>query len=367
MKDNLAIFFRNGSKPVPRALRMMKVAEDLGYKSVFCGAIRENDIESSGIWEGFKFYRVGSKYPLLNGKGLITYLKYTFIFNFYLYRFFKKKSPKILVASDFEVMIPALLYSLIFRVSLIYNIHDNLAQRYNVNKITYFFLNCLEGLAVLMSNAALVPEEFRKSSLPKWCIHKISIVKNIPGKISFSEPKFDGNKIKLFYGGWLNYNRGIKQLIELANSNDLFELEIAGSGSISIINEIKSNKNITYLGYLTHEESLRKTREAHFIPIFYNPKILINKYAASNKLAETLAVGRPLLVNSELVILNSFKSYDCIISDKYENINNIGHTLIEIFNDRDKYLEVCKKSRKLYEKYYNWDEAYKEMKRIILK
>ena len=80
MNKKLSIFFRNGSKPVPRALRMMKIANDLDYDAIFCGAIRENDSEVEGTWEGFKYFRVGEKYPLLNGKGFLTYIKFTYKF-----------------------------------------------------------------------------------------------------------------------------------------------------------------------------------------------------------------------------------------------------------------------------------------------
>ncbi len=364
-KSKLAIFFRNGSKPVPRALRMMQVAKNQGYDSIFCGAIRENDSEIQGTWESFKYFRVGDKYPLLNGKGLLTYIKFTYKFCKGLYFFFKEKKPDLLVASDFEVMIPAIIYSKFYDIRLIYNIHDNLAQRYNVPKFIAFILNFLEGIMVMFAESALVPEGFRRDLLPVWCRAKIQVVKNTPGDIPFSEPTFVGNKIRLFYGGWLNWGRGLKDLIKIAESNPNIELVIAGPGTEDIISYIEGFKSVTYLGYITHEQSLIETSKAHFIPSFYNPNTSINRYAASNKLAEALAVGRPLLLNSELKILASFKDYDCVLKKDYKDIFELGKVINDLINDRDLYFDMCIKSRKLFEEKYSWTEAKIKMENMV--
>lgn len=366
MSKKKIFFFRNGSLPVPRALRMMRIANDLNHESIFIGAKREEKIKDYENWEGFKIYRVGEKYPLLNGRGLKIYIKYTVMFARSLYKFFKKENPDILVASDFEVVIPAIIYSITHKKKLIYNIHDNLAQRYNVSKLTYSVLNLLEGIAVLFSDSSLVPEDFRKKSLPFWCQKKINVVKNIPGNIDYQKPKFENNgKIKLFYGGWLNENRGLDQMIELVNRNDMIELELAGPGSSETINKLKKNKKIKYLGYLSHSETLKKTADAHFIPVFYNPITPINRYAASNKLAETMAIGRPLLVNNELIILKNFINYNFIITKNYNDIVDIGDKLIEIYRNKKKYENMCLESRKAYNTYYSWDEAKAKMIEIL--
>ena len=75
MNKKEMVFFRNGSLPVPRAIRMMRIAKDLNYKAYFVGAKRENKIDDFEVWEDFEIYRVGKKYPLLNGKGMKLYLK----------------------------------------------------------------------------------------------------------------------------------------------------------------------------------------------------------------------------------------------------------------------------------------------------
>tara|TARA_B100000965_G_scaffold406670_1_gene447065 strand:+ start:3364 stop:4464 length:1101 start_codon:yes stop_codon:yes gene_type:complete len=361
----LAIFFRNGSRPVPRAIRMMKTAEELGYKSIFCGAFRNVSDTKESYLDGFQIIRVGKLYPLLNGKKILTYMYYTFFFCVSLYKYFKKTKPSLLVASDFEVMIPAIIYSKMYNIRLIYNIHDNLAERYNLPSFIRYILNIIEGAAAILSESAMVPEIFRKTSLPMWCQHKIHIVKNTPGDISFSKPPPFDEKIKLFYGGWLNWGRGIKELINIAESNPNIDIRIAGSGSDDIISFIEKHNSVTYLGHISHKQSIIETQNAHFIPSFYNPSTIINRYAASNKLAEAMAVGRPLLINSEMEIIKSFKDRNSYLSYNYENISNIGADLFQLMNEKNKYLEMCKESRLIFEEQYTWNVAKKKMIELI--
>lgn len=361
----LAIFFRNGSRPVPRAIRMMKTAEELGYESIFCGALRSSSDSKESYLDGFRVIRVGKLYPLLNGKKLLTYIKYNFVLCIGLYKYFRKTKPSLLVASDFEVIIPAIIYSKMYNVRLIYNIHDNLSERYNLPSFLRYILNIMEGAATILSESAIVPEIFRKTSLPKWCQHKIHIVKNTPGDISFSNPPPFDKKIKLFYGGWLNWGRGIKELVHIAESNPNIDIRIAGSGSDDIISFIKKHNSVTYLGHISHEQSILETQSAHFIPSFYNPSTIINRYAASNKLAEAMAVGRPLLINSEMEIIKSFKDKNSYLSYKYENISNIGADLFELMNEKNKYLEMCKQSRLIFEEQYTWNAAKQKMIELI--
>ena len=129
---------------------------------------------------------------------------------------------------------------------------------------------------------------------------------------------------------------------------------------------VKSHSFVEYLGYITHEKLLSLSADAHFIPSFYDPAIMINKYAASNKLAEALAVGRPLLLNSEMKILNSFRGFDCIIESEYRVAHDLGPRLIELMNDGKRYIEMCEESRKVFEKEYSWEDAYNVMKKMII-
>ena len=57
----------------------------------------------------------------------------------------------------------------------------------------------------------------------------------------------------------------------------------------------------------------------------------INRYAASNKIAEALGIGRPVIINKELEIYKILKKYDCSIAVDYKD-NNINTSLSKITN-----------------------------------
>jgi len=68
-----AVFLRQGSRPIPRVARMMRVARELGYNPVFFGAYRDANLPAQDSWEGFEIQRVGKFFPLVNGTRLGTY------------------------------------------------------------------------------------------------------------------------------------------------------------------------------------------------------------------------------------------------------------------------------------------------------
>lgn len=361
-----AIFARLGSRPIPRVIRMMKVAKELGYNPLFCGAMREADLKTEDTWSGWNVVRVGKTFPLLNGKRPFLYVKSVFNYNLGLYRLLKTRKPGFVHASDCEAMPAAILYSFLHNIRLIYNIHDNVAQRYSIPAFAMWILNVIEGLLVLASDVTLVPEEFRRDALPSWCRRKIKVIRNTPEDQGFSPPELTGDgKIRLFYGGWLDWGRGLKTMVTLAERTPEIELRMAGEGAPEIVEYLKAHPRVTYLGFISHAESLEHTRWCHFVPSIYEPSRIINLYAASNKLAEALSVGRPLLINKEVKLAEQFADRPCIVSDTYTEIEKIGDRLKAMMADKERYLAACRAARDLYDERYAWEPVHQAIRRVI--
>ena len=87
--------------------------------------------------------------PLLNGKNFILYAWFVFTLNIAILFNLLKKRPQLVHVSDYEHFF-LLKYILFFRAKLIYNIHDNFSQRYNLPKAIKKGLNILEGINVLL-------------------------------------------------------------------------------------------------------------------------------------------------------------------------------------------------------------------------
>jgi glycosyltransferase involved in cell wall biosynthesis len=363
MTDNpkLAAFARMGSRPIPRVVRMMTVAASAGYECIFLAARRDEDLAIEDTWEGWRILRLGRPFPLLNGTRPFLYAGSVLRYNWDLFKTLNRMKPGLVHASDCETMPAAILYKWRSRARLIYNIHDNLAQRYRVPSFVAKAMNAVEGLFVLCSSSAVVPEGFRREALPNWCKRKVAVVRNTPIDQGFSPPEFPADKhVRIFLGGWLDWGRGLRALIELAETNPRVELRIAGEGSPAIVTELKSNSRLVYLGFLDHNRVLEETRRSHFVSALYDPDRIINRFAASNKLAEALSVGRPVILNTEMEIAKDFHSDPCVVALPYTQAATGGSRLIELYDDRTAYLDACSRARAAYDGRYSWNIVRKQ-------
>jgi len=362
----IAAFIRMASRPVPRVQRGMAVAKELGYEPVFCGALREDGLKRTDVWAGFPLVRIGKRFPLLNGKRFFLYFYSTAFFQLSLLQFLFSRRPKLVHASDIETMPGSMIYCLLMRTPLIYNVHDNLSQRYNLPEWVQGFLNTIEGAFILCSATTMVPEEFRKSALPSWCQHKISVVRNTPQNVAFSEPaNASDRQLRLFYGGWLDWGRGLAKMVQLAEAIPNCQLVVAGEGSKEIVDFLKSSASIKYIGFIEHQQAIEETRKSHFVLAFYRPNTVINRYAASNKLAESLAVGRPLVLNSEMKITETLGENLSILSSPFDSIETLQQKILDLYNDEARYQEACNEARKLYNSNYDWDHVKGELTNVF--
>lgn len=347
------IFLRFTARPVSRVVRMMTVAREAGYDVLFIGAYREKGLPRETLWEGLPVRRLGPHFPLLNGRGLFRYVYCVLACNVFFFLELWREAPSVVHASDVETMPAAALYRILTSRRVVFNIHDNLAQRYALPSSINALLNVIEGLAVLAAHKALVPETFRRDALPPWCRSKVSVIRNLPLKEMRAAPPvpFEGGRIRIFYGGWLDWQRGLRALLALAEDQDI-EVRIAGEGSSEIINEIRASR-ATYLGFLSSEDVYRETEACHYVPVLYDPSRLINRYSASNKLAETLSLGRPLIINQEMEVARDLGDGPGLLKVEYEKAGLIAPRLRALLADSQAYAGACANARIIYETWYD--------------
>ena len=358
---NRAMFLRTTARPVSRVVRMMTVARDAGFDPVFVGAFRDKAVLAEDSWEGFPVRRVGRTFPLLNGTRPFTFVRCVLSCNLGYLSMLWKEKPPIVHASDIETTPAAIVYRLTHRSRLIFNVHDNLAQRYSLPGWANGCLNAIEGIAALFSDVTLVPEPFRRTALPAWCRHKVVVIRNLPSDDGPQSPAppFENGKIRLFYGGWLDWQRGIDALLKLGQEPDI-ELRIAGEGAAEIVERIKQVPQVTFLGFLSSAAVMEETLRSHFVPVLYDPSRVINRFAASNKLAETLSAGRPMILNEEMEIAKDLTGGPGIISTPYAQAATIAPKLRALAADPAAYKRACDNARELYNKYYDWQRVRRD-------
>lgn len=356
MNKHSLVCIRTASRPNPRIVRLVSVAEEMGIETLYLGAVRERNIPRSDFVNGISVRRLGRYYPMLNGRGLISYLVGTFIFNVSAFCFLLKNKPKIVHVSDVESFPCSILYKILFRKKILYNIHDNLAQRYPLPVFINYFLNLMEGIFVVLSSVTIVPEDFRAKALPAFCRRKIKVVRNSPMDLNVLSPKEISckNEVVIIYSGWIDSKRGVDVLLRVADRINNIRVVVVGEGDPNVIEIIKNHKKCDYRGYVSYKDSIGLLAEAHFVYIHYSPERIINRFAAPNKLPESLAAGRIPIINSEIVLSEKVADFNCGVVSLYGDEESLYKQITDIRNSPEQYRVMCANARMLFESEYSW-------------
>ncbi len=352
----VAVLARLVSRPIPRLMRVATVLEELGFAPRFVGAYRDADLPQDAVWNGIPVRRVGVRFPMLNGTRPFFYVWAVLRFNLGLWNELRRARPDVVHASDIETMPASVLYQLFHRTFLIYNVHDNLAQRYRLPRLVNQFLNGCEGIAVICSDVTLVPEGFRRDSLPAFCRSRIRVFRNTPIDPGYSPKATGAARPKVFYGGWLDWQRGVRQMVDAAEGTDV-EIVVAGEGASEIVGFLAGRPNVTYRGYLSNADCLDEMRNADLIVATYDPSREINIFSASNKIAEGLALGRPLLVNKEMKIAQYLMAHSACIDVPYAEVPEWRKVFQKLATEGERLAAIGRAARQCYERDYLWSRV----------
>jgi glycosyltransferase involved in cell wall biosynthesis len=368
------IFLRTCTRPIPRVLRFMEISRRMGLEPEFWGAYRDKELGRDEVYEGEKVTRKGDFFPLVNGSQGKKYVKGVYNYCSAAVRDLKKikRDVKVIHCSDVEPFMATVVFRLFSRAKVIYNIHDNLSQRYcQFPAWVNFILNQIEGMCVVLSTVAVVPEEFRRAALPWWCRYNVKVAKNSPmSAIHVPGRKFDENStLMILYAGWLDEGRCIEQLIALAEAKPWIEIIIAGDGDPSIhqlVDEkVKVLPNLIYKGYVANSEAIELTQQCDLVFANYKANRVINIFAASNKIAEALCTGRPVIINQEIKISKIIQQYDCGVVEAFGDIDGIINKLQRYRSEKGLYEQESKNARQLYDEQYSWEQVQQSIEVVI--
>lgn len=322
-----------------------------GLSCAFVGQRRDNRTEVEGSIEGFDYLLLGRVHRPLGGKSFVGYVHGLLSYNWHLYKLLLRVRPKYVVASDFESFPASRLASWIIHAKLAYNIHDNLAQRYSLPRFLKSILNVFEGINVLLADKVSTPADFRSKALPSWSNRNILTIPNVPsGRLPRKVNQRRTEKLTIGYVGWINETRGIEHLLNAAKENNKLLVRIAGSGDDSLLREIQETIRVEYLGVLSRDASLQIISECDYIFSFYSPNEEININSASNKIAESLAIGTPLLINKELMVAKQIEKFKCSVQEAYDQGINVERMLSI---SEEKYLGMTVRSQDAYNALYD--------------
>jgi len=280
--------------------------------------------------------------------------------------------------SDLDTFYPAIIIKILKKNILYYTIYDfysqNATRIVKLNKITLLLntlIEKLEKLGLRFIDHLFLVDESRKMQIKGALYKKYSIIYNSPKDSikSLVKINFDSNKTVLFYGGILDYSRGIVFALKAITNIPNTIFVIAGIGPCEDIIFKFSQKypeKIIYLGYVSYEKIIQYTYSSDAVLAFYDPNVPNNHFASPNKLYESMMCGKPIITNEGTSMAKKVKEENCGLVVTYGDVKGLKNALLLIKNDFNlkKFLGI--NARRAYETKYNWEIMEKKILSIYL-
>lgn len=373
---NILYLRSNPIDPDPRVEKEMSAAIEFGYKPIALGWDREQRKDNSRIKKD-KIYLYNGEVELykfnikagfgVGAKNIIPLIKWQLELTKWLIKNIKKYD--LIHACDFDTVLPALFMKIVFRKKYVYDIFDFYIDSFSVPNNLKWIIKKIDFFAIKNANATIIVNETRKKQIegakPKELvvIHNTPVQEDIENKCSSKL-----NKCKtIFYGGILTDNRMIRETMSICERHPEWEFIIAGFGLLEqeCIKKSQQFKNIKFLGKINHKEIIKNTISSDVIFACYDPTVPNHKYSSPNKLYEAMMCRKPIIVCKDTGIDKLVLS-KCIGEVCDFNENSLEQAFNKIFEDEERYLDMCKNSGNLYESDYKWDIMKERLKKIYI-
>ena len=316
-KTNFLYIVNTSDEPNNVIFSHAKFAELAGFTPIFVFPFRDVKLNHDSYYKNYKTIRLN--FIFKNS----THLEY-FVSNLKLIFFttkillFEKKAKHIL-AIDLTGTIASLFLKL-RGASIFTLVNDNFSARYEVSKFVYKALCFFEGFSYkALSTSCIFPDQCRYDLLGSPNLSSYHIVHNVLNDLD--APAYVGNKdeaVIVLICGWLVASRGLELVKEiLSKTNENVKFLLVGSGDVDLIDQLVQSNRITYLGHISRQETLKIMSRVDVTFAFYNPNILINRYALPQKVFDAILVGAPLCLNSEVKMSDSLVKLGACFSAGY--------------------------------------------------
>jgi len=280
---------------------------------------------------------------------------------FWVWTFIKlcRYAPGSVHACDLGTVAPCYLYKILFRRKLVFDVFDRYAMAYIPRNRNFFFkmlysaVNWIEEYFAKRSDVLInVSDEMLQTyrNRPKNCCTIMNCSEDIMVNVS----KAKSNRFRILFTGHIRPGRGLEILPDIVK--DLKETELIITGRVedrNLLKKINGISNITYQGFLDHDEVLQLEANSDVMVALYDLNFQTqNKFVMGNKLFEAMMCGIPIITNVAHEIVNET---GCGIIVEYDKIDQIRDAIITL---RDNPV-LCKKlgdnGRKAFLEKYNWN------------
>ncbi|MCK5397921.1 MAG: glycosyltransferase family 4 protein [Thermoplasmata archaeon] len=374
---HVLMLLSNPFRPDPRVHKEARSLIQAGYRVTILCWDREQKHPKNETIDGIQLIRLGPESSFENSKVFVKTLR----------KFWKEARKEmaamkfdLIHAHDLDTLAPAVKEARKRKIPIIYDSHE-IYHEMAGERLSGFMVRMLrsyEKRMVKKPDALITVNEKLEEVFKNFGAKNTHVIMNchLGEPVNMLDVDVLEKKLGLkdkktaMYIGVLEPNR---QLIELAkahvSSQDDFILIYGGYGSLEP--EIKklansSNGRLIFLGRIPPNKVPIYNELVHVLIATYDPRLKNNRLGAPNKLFESMAAGRPIIVSEGTYAAQVIKSTGSGLTANY----NGKAALVEISKllaDAELYSRCAKAGRLAFESNYNWLAQEKKLLAIYSK
>jgi glycosyltransferase involved in cell wall biosynthesis len=267
---------------------------------------------------------------------------------------------KLAFCHDFEAAVAVWICAKILRRKYIYHIHDNFTLRYKLPSAVRRICDAMDARFIGDAFAIIVPDASRILPYAEPFRDKILVLPNtfpLDTRVPVQWRK-ETDEFTVLALGSITQARGIDVLLDAASQVPGVRVLMAGYvGESALVQRIESSSGVDYRGLLQPEEALRLYLESDIVFMFYRPDLEINRRAAPMKLGEALMMGRPVLINSEVMASSHIcGTWGVGVSCPYDT-DALARELHRLTESRGELDAMAHRARDVFESEFAWDHS----------
>jgi glycosyltransferase involved in cell wall biosynthesis len=261
---------------------------------------------------------------------------------------------------DLDTLIIGVLLKKKLCVKLVYDAHEIFGAMISndvpkiIVKISFF----IEKLCVSFVDYIITVNEPLENYFQKITKKPIVIVMNCTNLLINEYIPPNTSIFTISYMGTLNMARMFPDIVDIIGNIEGVKFIIAGKKE-NIYEEVKERckkyKNVEFLGTISLKEAMEYTIKSNAVLCLFDPNDSIYKIGLPNKIFESMAAGRPVLVTKEMYYSKIIEEENCGVLVEYEE-NDIINGIITL-RDNPRLCEMLgRNGLNAARTKYNWDK-----------
>ena len=255
---------------------------------------------------------------------------------------------------------------------MVYDIFDFYAHTHPLPSCITKIVESLEYLLLRYASKVIVCTEKRAQLLLDKTGVSSVVIFNTPNfelltrrnqALTFTKNQHSSKSITIAYVGTLSCSgRLLKEVVDLACQTQGYQLYIAGIGPLAEYIKLAASSfpNVKWYGHISYSEAMSLQEESDLLFATYDPSILINKYAAPNKVYEAMALSKPVIVCRESEPEELVARYACGSAINY-SINQF-QDVVKFYQQNRDFLNIHGSNGfDAYKRYFNWSISEKKL------